>query len=42
MATNGTVFAVMVALTAAGLLILATLMAYSRVIVGWALALVYL
>ncbi|MER5701979.1 hypothetical protein ABT023_08475 [Micromonospora sp. NPDC002296] len=32
---------VMVAVTVAGLLVLATLMVYSRVIVGWALALVY-
>ncbi|WP_200215214.1 hypothetical protein [Micromonospora coerulea] len=39
-ATNGSVFAVMVALAVAGLLMLATLMVYSRVIVGWSLVLV--
>ncbi|MEH0821467.1 MULTISPECIES: hypothetical protein [unclassified Micromonospora] len=38
-AKNGGVFAVMVAMTVAGLLTLATLMVYSRVIMGWALAL---
>lgn len=38
-AKNGGVFAVLVAMTVAGLLTLATLMVYSRVVAGWALAL---
>ncbi|MGK5440220.1 hypothetical protein ACSNN7_00065 [Micromonospora sp. URMC 105] len=38
-AKNGGVFAVLVAMTATGMLMLATLLVYSRVVVGWALAL---